>query len=199
MPSDPGREGMWLHDGRPLVSQSHTDPKLCSGCVWVPASSMPEPEAVTAVQRRLPAGWTAVAYDDGRWAALSEDGQRVGAADPMELLDAVGWAPLSLAGRARQAEEPPAPARLPLLRWPLLVTTNSRRAEGSRFVWAPYPPGSRNPWRWSLSLLGIINGLLPGGWKLVDVVDELPGGPPTAHIHSIAGRAYQTGPDQGLE
>lgn len=199
MPSDPGREGIWLHDGRPLVSQSHTDPKLCSGCVWVPARSLPDPAAVAAVDRRMPAGWTAFAFDDGSWEARTDRGQRVKASDPMELLDAVGWAPLSSAGApAAPVEQPPAP-RVPLLRWPLLVTTNSRRAEGSRFVWAPYPPGSRSPWRWSLSLLGIINGLLPGGWKLVDVVEELPGGPPTAHIHSIAGRAYQTGPDQGLE
>lgn len=196
MPSDPGREGMWLHDGRPLVAQSHIDPKLCSGCVWVPAGSLPEAEAVAAVQRRLPAGWTAFAYNDGRWEARTETGRRVGANDPMELVDTVERQPPVA---PPPVMEPPPTARVPLLRRPLLVTTNSRRAEGSRFLWTPYPPGTRNPWRWSLSVLGIINGLLPGGWQLVDVVEELPGGPPAAHIHSIAGRGYQTGLDQRLE
>lgn len=45
---------------------------------------------------------------------------------------------------------------------PLLWTADAARAEQSKFVWLDHGDG-----RYSLSLLGIVNGLLPGGWMLV--------------------------------
>ena len=48
------------------------------------------------------------------------------------------------------------------MRRPLLWTTDGERAGRSRFVWLDHGDG-----RYSLSLLGIVNGLLPDGWMLV--------------------------------
>lgn len=48
------------------------------------------------------------------------------------------------------------------MRKPLFWTRNPDRARRSRFVWLDYEDG-----RYSLSVLGIINGLLPKGWTLI--------------------------------
>lgn len=47
------------------------------------------------------------------------------------------------------------------MRRPLFWTTDAGRSRRSRFVWLDYGDG-----RYSLSLLGIVNGLLPDGWLL---------------------------------
>lgn len=66
--------------------------------------------------------------------------------------------------------------RPPWLRRPLLWTTDAVRARRSRFYWTERAGG-----HYGLSLLGIINGLLPAGWWLVqtedlpDVADRKPG------------------------
>jgi hypothetical protein len=48
------------------------------------------------------------------------------------------------------------------VRKPLFWTTNPVKARESRFVWLDHGNG-----QFSLSLLGIINGLLPTDWLLV--------------------------------
>lgn len=48
------------------------------------------------------------------------------------------------------------------MRKPLFWTTDSERARRSRFVWLDWEDG-----RYSLSALGIVNGLLPSGWMLI--------------------------------
>lgn len=45
---------------------------------------------------------------------------------------------------------------------PLVWTEDAERASRSRFVWLDHEDG-----RYSLSPLGIINGLLPSGWMLL--------------------------------
>lgn len=104
-----------------------------------------------------------IAYDDGRWSAWRlADGTRIGAHSEQELVDLAHGYPRPV-GKGVVSEQRP-----PLLRRPLLWTIARQRAASSRFMWAPH---GEPPHRWSLSLLGVINGLLPRGWLLVHMTD----------------------------
>lgn len=58
----------WLHDGKPLVSNSHVDPRLCSACVWTDDPLPPaEPDGYTIIHH----GQNFTAYF-GPFASLEE-------------------------------------------------------------------------------------------------------------------------------